>query len=117
MKLPFNINAEFAAALDTRPITTRAASAVFSSRADVICVSGPMTGQGVDRSDLGAVKAAVGKTPVLANTGVTLDTVADILAIADGAVVGTHFKRDGNTWNPVEAARVRRFMERVAALR
>lgn len=116
LKLLFNINAEFATALDTRPIATRAMSAVFSSTADVICVSGPMTGQAVARSDLGAVKQAVGETPVLANTGVTIDTVADILAIADGAVVGSHFKRDGNTWNEVEPDRVKRFMERVEGL-
>jgi predicted TIM-barrel enzyme len=48
---------------------------------------------------------------------VTLATVADILAVADGCVVGTHFKRDGVTWNPVDAARVQRFMEAVERLR
>jgi hypothetical protein len=36
---------------------------------------------------------------------------------ADGAVVGTHFKRDGNTWNEVDAERVKRFMDVVAGLR
>ena len=34
--------------LDTRPVEVRAKSAVFSSLADVICVSGPMTGEGVE---------------------------------------------------------------------
>ncbi len=113
----FNINAEFAAPLDTRPIDVRAKSAVFSSLADVICVSGPMTGQGVDQSDLRRVKEAIPETPVFANTGVNRDTVADILTIADGAVVGTHFKQDGNTWNPVDGERVARFMEQVGELR
>jgi predicted TIM-barrel enzyme len=32
-------------------------------------------------------------------------------------VIGTHFKIDGNTWNPVDGARVRRFMDKVNALR
>ncbi|NNG04247.1 MAG: BtpA/SgcQ family protein [Inquilinus sp.] len=117
LQLLFNINAEFATPLDTRPLADRAKSVVFSSTADVICVSGPMTGMAVDRSDLAAVKQAVGATPVLANTGVTVDSVADILSVADGAVVGTHFKRDGDTWNPVDGERVRRFMERVEGLR
>jgi membrane complex biogenesis BtpA family protein len=116
LKLLFNVNAEFATALDSRPVAERARSAVFSSTADVICVSGPMTGEPVDRSDLAEAKQAVGATPVLANTGVTIDSVADILAIADGAVVGTHFKRDGDTWNPVDGDRVRRFMDAVGAL-
>lgn len=117
LKLLFNVNAEFATSLDDRPVAERAKSAVFSATADVICVSGPMTGQPVDRSDLSETKQAVGPVPVLANTGVTIDSVTDILAIADGAVVGTHFKRDGDTWNPVDGDRVRRFMEAVDGMR
>jgi len=117
MKLLFNINAEFAAPLDTRPIEKRATSAVFSSLADVICVSGPMTGEPVDNADLKRVKDAVKGTPVFANTGVNIDNVAAILRVADGCVIGTHFKVDGNTWNPVDGDRVKRFMDVVASLR
>jgi len=116
LKLLFNVNAEFAGSLDDRPIERRAESAVFSSLADVICVSGPLTGQPADRSELSRVKAAVG-VPVLANTGVTIDNVATILEIADGCVIGTHFKQGGDTWNPVDGDRVQRFMERVAQVR
>jgi predicted TIM-barrel enzyme len=54
---------------------------------------------------------------VLANTGVNLDNVAAILEVADGCVVGTHFKVGGDTWNPVDGDRVKRFMDRVAKLR
>jgi hypothetical protein len=82
----------------------------------VICVSGPLTGQPADRSELSRVKAAVG-VPVLANTGVTIDNVAAILEVADGCVIGTHFKEGGDTWSPVDGDRVRRFMERVAQVR
>lgn len=117
LALLFNINAEFSAALDTRPIEVRARSAVFSSLADVICVSGQMTGEGVALSDLQRAKAAIGDTPVFANTGVRIDTVADILKIADGCVVGTHFKVDGDTWKPVDPDRVGRFMDHVRTLR
>lgn len=117
LKLLFNINAEFAAALDDRPIEQRAASAVFSSLADVICVSGPMTGQPTGQSDLQKVKAAVPDRPVLANTGVNIDNVAAILEVADGCVIGTHFKVSGDTWAPVDGDRVKRFMDRVEELR
>ena len=117
LKLLFNINAEFAAPLGDRPIEARAASAVFSSLADAILVSGPMTGQPVDQSHLRRVKDAVGETPVFANTGCTIDNIAEILATADGSVVGTHFKVDGDTWNPVDRDRVQRFMEVVARVR
>jgi len=117
LKLMFNINAEFAAPIGDRPIEARAKSAVFSSLADVILVSGPMTGQAVDHSDLRRVKDAVGSTPVLANTGCTIDNIADILAVADGCVIGTHFKVGGDTWNPVDRDRVARFMEVVTRVR
>jgi membrane complex biogenesis BtpA family protein len=117
MKLLFNINAEFAFSLDQRPIELRAKSAVFSSLADVILVSGPITGQPVDQSHLRAVREAVTEVPVLANTGVNIDNVRDIFAMADGAIIGTHFKVDGDTWNPVDGDRVKRFMDVVAKLR
>jgi membrane complex biogenesis BtpA family protein len=117
MKLLFNINAEFAHSLDARPIALRARSAVFSSLADAILVSGPITGQPVDRSDLRSVREAVQSVPVLANTGVNIDNVREILSISDGVVIGTHFKVDGETWNPVDGARVKRFMDAVARLR
>ena len=82
-----------------------------------ICVSGPITGQPVDSSDLEKVKAAVPRRPVFANTGVNIDNVADILAVADGCVIGTHFKVDGDTWNPVDGARVEALHGAVRELR
>jgi uncharacterized protein len=111
LKLLFNINAEFASSLDTRPIELRAKSAVFSSLADAILVSGPLTGHAVDASDLRKVRDAIPGTPLFANTGVRIDNVRDILAIADGCVIGTHFKIDGDTWKAVDGDRVKRFMD------
>jgi uncharacterized protein len=117
LALMYNINAEFADPLDKRPIGLRARSAVFSSLADIVCISGAMTGEGATTSDLRVAKEAVGKVPVFANTGVTIDTVKEILSIADGCIVGTHFKVGGDTWNAVDPQRVSRFMDRVNQLR
>jgi hypothetical protein len=44
-------------------------------------------------------------------------TVADVLRIADGCVVGSALKVDGQTWNKVDADRARDFMDRVRAVR
>ena len=117
MKMLFNINAEFAHPLDQRPIELRAKSAVFSSLADAILVSGPITGQPAEQSNLVKVAEAVTEVPVFANTGVNVDNVRDVLSVASGVVIGTHFKVDGNTWNPVDGARVERFMNVVESLR
>src|SRR5271169_595723 len=102
LKLFFNINAEFASSLDTRPIELRAKSAVFSSLADAILVSGPLTGHAADASDLKRVRDAVPNTPLFANTGVRIDNVREIFAICDGCVIGTHFKIGGDTFKAVD---------------
>jgi predicted TIM-barrel enzyme len=48
--------------------------------------------------------------PLLIGSGVTPDTVAELLSVADGAIVGTFVKRDGNVRNPVDPERVRRLV-------
>ena len=55
--------------------------------------------------------------PVFANTGVNLDNVRDVMGVADGCIIGTHFKVDGDTWNAVDGDRVKRFMDVVEGLR
>ena len=118
LKLFYNINAEFAHSLDQRPIELRAKSAIFSSMADAILVSGPITGQPADASDLRKVAEAVGDlVPVFANTGVNVDNVGDVMAVASGCIIGSHFKVDGDTWNAVDGDRVKRFMDKVNTLR
>lgn len=117
LKLLFNINAEFASPIGNRPIAQRAKSAVFSSLADIVLVSGPMTGQPAETADLKLVKDALPDTPVFANTGVNIDNVADVLKIADGCVIGSHLKVGGNTWKNVDKTRVKRFMDKVRKIR
>ena len=63
------------------------------------------------------VKEAVPDTPVFANTGVSLSNVEQQLASADGAIIGTTFKRDGYIWNEVDISRVRALMDRVKDIR
>jgi membrane complex biogenesis BtpA family protein len=105
-----NITPEFASTIGQRTIPERAQSAVYLG-IDAILISGPITGTATDQDQLRAAKAAVPETPVLANTGVRAETVRQILRIADGAIVGTTFKRSGVTWNPVDASRVGEFMD------
>jgi membrane complex biogenesis BtpA family protein len=75
--------------------------------ADAVIVTGVATGQTTSLRDLQAAKDAAGPVPVFAGSGVDVTTVAAVLEIADGAIVGTAFKRDGVTTNPVDVDRVR----------
>lgn len=113
----YNVSAEFAHSLDVRSLPDRARSAVFSSIPDAVLVSGQITGEAAELSDMEAVKAVLPATPVLANTGVKHATVADILRVADGCIVGSSLKVDGDTWNPVDPDRAADFMARARAAR
>ena len=113
----YNVSAEFADSLDRRPLADRARSAVFSSVPDAVLVSGAITGEAARMEDLEAVKAVLPDVPVLANTGVRHDTVADVLRVADGCIVGSSLKQGGDTWKPVDAERAADFMARARAAR
>ena len=104
-----NITPEFASPLGHRATKERARSAVFLG-VDALLITGPITGLPTSLEELQTVKAAVPGTPVLASTGVTAGTIKRTLETADGAIVGTHLKRDGVTWNPVDPARAAAFM-------
>ncbi len=113
----FNVSAEFADSLDRRPLPDRARSAVFSSIPDAVLVSGAITGEAAKLEDLESVKKVLPETPVLANTGVTHETVEKVFNIADGCIIGSALKVDGNTWNPVDPDRAKSFMELVKKIR
>ena len=113
----YNVVPEFAGPLGTRTAAQRARSAVVSCLADAILVSGPMAGVEPDYSVVQEIKDAVDEVPVFVNTGATVENVADYLSIVDGVIVGSSLKVDGDTWNPVDSARVKRFVERVQQVR
>jgi membrane complex biogenesis BtpA family protein len=117
VRLFFNIVPESAAYLGQRHIADIARSTVFNTRPDALCVSGLTAGSGVSTQTLKIVKEAVPNIPVFANTGVNLENVAEQLAVADGAVIGSAFKVDGYTWNAVDVERVKAIMNKVRMIR
>ena len=117
VRLLFNIVPESAVYLGNRQIGDIARSTVFNNQPDALCVSGLTAGAEASVQTLQLVKDAVPDTPVFANTGVRLDNVQEQLDIADGAVIGTAFKQEGNTWNSIEIERVKAIMEKVRELR
>lgn len=71
------------------------------SGADAIIVSGPGTGAATDIEDL-AVVADVTDLPVYVGSGVTAESMAALLTIADGVIVGTATKPGGRVEAPVD---------------
>lgn len=117
VKLLFNIFPESSVYLAGRDMMSIARSTVFNNQPDALCVSGITAGAETDSQILKMVKDAVPETPVFANTGVRLSNIEAQLSIADGAVTGTTFKREGYIWNEVDTARVKEFMDRVKEFR
>ncbi len=114
----YNVTPEFASPLGSRTVGQRARSAVASSLADAILVSGAMAGAEPGIDALREAKEAVADlAPVLLNTGARADNIARYLEVADGVIVGSSLKVDGYTWNPVDPERVRVFMDKVRAVR
>ncbi len=59
----------------------------------------------------------VGTTPLIIGAGLTPENVAEQLVHADGAIVGSTFKKLGKTTNPVNRELVREFMSEVKKIR
>lgn len=118
VKLCFNIVPEAAKYLADRDVASIAKTTVFNCRPDALCVSGATAGSATNPEILKTVKTAVGdSTVVLVNTGCRVNTIENLLTIADGAVVGTTFKYDGKFENAVDCERVKIFMDKVHSFR
>lgn len=118
VKVFYNITPEFASPLGRRSVGQVARSAVVSSLADALLVSGPMAGAEPDLHLLREAKDAInGQVPVLLNTGARAENIRQFLSVADGVIVGSSLKVDGYTWNPVDPARVKVFVETVRDVR
>ncbi len=112
-----NIVPEFASPLGNRSLALRAKSAVVTSLADAILISGPMAGDVPDLPAVAEVKLAAADVPVFLNTGANANNIAEYLEIADGVIVGSSLKIDGYTWNAVDPSRVKDFMAIVNQVR
>src|SRR5207248_5521183 len=78
--------------------------------ADGLVVSGQATGAVTPIDDLKRVRSAVPDVPLLVGSGVTPETAAELLSVADALIVGTAVKRDGDVTAPVDIERVRRLV-------
>ncbi|MBL9152090.1 MAG: BtpA/SgcQ family protein [Verrucomicrobiales bacterium] len=100
-----------AAPLAALPIDCCATDTWQRGRADALIVTGTGTGQATPLDRLRAVRDAVPEAPLFAGSGVTAETVRDILAIADGVIVGSALKTGGRLNAPVDPDRAAAFVK------
>ncbi|PSP97624.1 phosphorybosylanthranilate isomerase [Halobacteriales archaeon QS_4_70_19] len=107
-----DVAVKHSAPLADRPVVAEAREAIERGGADGLVVSGPATGAPVDTARLEEVAGVADETgvPLVVGSGVTPDSVGDILDVADAVVVGTALKRDDDVTAPVDGDRVERLV-------
>jgi len=85
------------------------AETVEFMRGDAVIVTGSVTGDPPQNSDIVEVKHHC-RLPAYLGSGVTADNLGGYYPAADGFIVGSHFKVDGHWANAVDPKRVERFM-------
>ncbi len=112
-----DVHVKHAVPLAARPLIDEAVDAVRRGGADGLIVTGKATGTTTDVDELRAVQEAVKPAPVLVGSGVNVDNGGAMAASADGLIVGTSLKRDGDVSQPIDVRRVAALVEAVAAAR
>jgi membrane complex biogenesis BtpA family protein len=106
VKILADVDVKHSAPLAARNLADEVDDTVKRGGADGVIVSGAGTGKSTAPEKVAAVKSYAGNSPVFVGSGVTAETISSYTA-ADGFIVGTAFKADGNPANPVEVARVK----------
>ena len=92
-------------------------SIYFLNQPDGLAIAGYVAGQKPDVNVLKKCREAYPDSVMFASTGVNINNVKEYLDIADGAFVGTSFKKDGVFWNQIDKDRVKAFMDKVNTFR
>src|SRR4029434_4732926 len=79
---------------------------VHRGLADALVVSGAATGQATPLGEVKRVRSAVPEVPLLVGSGVTAETAAELLSVADGLIVGTSVERGSDVRQAGLRARV-----------
>jgi membrane complex biogenesis BtpA family protein len=94
-------------------IAQAAKDTVYRGLADGVIVSGTATGSPPNWADLEMVRQALPHTPILIGSGSNADNCSALLAIADGVIVASSLKRQGNVENPIDVEKVRSLVKAV----
>lgn len=82
---------------------------------DAVIVTGFDTGTPPTVENISVCKQST-TLPILIGSGLNIDNVNELLAAADGAIIGSWFKEDNNWKNPISYDRTKAFMDKVHAL-
>jgi membrane complex biogenesis BtpA family protein len=113
IKVLADVDVKHSVPLASVPLEDEVEDTLHRGLADGLIASGPGTGKATDVAHVQRVKAAAGKAPVFIGSGASAQTLESYLPHADGFIIGTALKRDGQTANPVDRERVAQVMAMV----
>ncbi len=111
-----DVHVKHASPLGSETAAEAAGDAFQRGLADAIIITGAGTGRSPSGEILSHVRRHVGKRPILIGSGLTDANAQRLLESADGAIVGTWFKKEGDVTRPVDVERVRRLRDLVDAI-
>lgn len=109
-----DVRVKHAAVLAVRSLRDEVEDLCRRAMADAVIVSGSGTGRRTADRDAGAAQEAAGSTPVLIGSGVSAEQLDALCPVADGFIIGSGFKREGDVQQPVDPERVRSFMRELS---
>ncbi|MFQ4135501.1 photosystem I biogenesis protein BtpA [Nodosilinea sp. PGN35] len=92
-------------------LTTAVQETIHRGLADGIILSGWATGSPPSLEDLELAKAAAGDRPVFIGSGADVENIGSLMKAADGVIVASSLKRQGDINQPIDPIRVGQFVE------
>jgi uncharacterized protein len=114
VKILADVDVKHSAPLAPRSLNDETADLVHRAGADGLIVSGSGTGLKTSLDDVKTVKQAAAGRPVLVGSGVAADDIAGFDGLADGIIVGSSLKANGDVRQPVDPLRVKELVARLA---
>ena len=87
-----------------------AAHEAIESGSDAVIVTGKITGQNPKLEDVQDLKDKIRNIPILIGSGVNSENVNEFLQVADGIIVGSSLKYNGDVYQGIDPLRVKNFM-------
>lgn len=111
VKIFADVLVKHARPLGSPNLTTAVQDTIERGLADAVILSGWATGSPPSREDLALAQVAAHGTPVLIGSGADWQNIADLMPVADGVIVSSSLKRQGQREQPIDPNRVSRFVE------
>jgi membrane complex biogenesis BtpA family protein len=106
-----DVDVKHSAALAERPIVDEAKDLTIRGLADAVLVTGEGTGCAADPQVLGAVRGAIGQTPLYVASGASIGELASLASLSDGVIVGSALRADGRAGGPIDPSAAARFAD------